>query len=96
MKDTLASLRAEALKTKPSKSDAETFVLRAWKAALDSVRGQEPPELVGCGDHSCVVAPPKGTGTNAGCRCGERELRRAVQALKAQRRSYLSRLAWET
>ena len=23
----------------------------------------------GCGDHSCVFGPPKGMGTNGGCRC---------------------------
>jgi len=23
----------------------------------------------GCGDHSCLVKPPKGMGTNGGCRC---------------------------
>lgn len=41
-------------------------------------------ELEGCGDHSCVVAKPKGMGTNGGCRCDERRLRHAVQVLRAQ------------
>lgn len=40
--------------------------------------------LEGCGDGSCVIAPPKGQHTNAGCRCDERRLRRAVQVLKAR------------
>lgn len=26
-------------------------------------------ELVSCGDNSCTFAPPKGVGTNGGCRC---------------------------
>ena len=41
---------------------------------------QEPPDVpfVGC-DHSCVVAPVRGMGTNGGCRCDEVKLRRAVQ-----------------
>jgi len=93
MGDTLASLRLEAQRTKPTKHDAETFILRAWKAALDSVRGVNPPELVGCGDHSCIVAPPNGMGTNGGCRCSERDLRRAVLVLKAQRQAYMAELA---
>ncbi len=43
-------------------------------------------ELEGCGDNSCVVQAPKGMATNGGCRCNERQLRRAVQALKAKLR----------
>jgi len=27
------------------------------------------PVPSGCGDHSCVFGPPKGMGTNGGCRC---------------------------
>lgn len=89
MGDTFASLRAESLR-KLSRSEAESLMLRTWKAALDSVRGTEPPELVGCGDNSCCVASPRGMATNGGCRCGEFELRRAVAALKAQRRYILA------
>lgn len=32
----------------------------------------------GCGDHSCYVSKPTGMGTNGGCRCEPRELRRGV------------------
>lgn len=89
MPDTFASLRAESQR-KLSRREVEALMLRTWKAAIDSVRGTEPPELVGCGDHSCCIASPKGMGTNGGCRCEAFELRRAVQALKAQRRYILA------
>lgn len=91
MKDTLQSLREEAQRAKKTEMDA--LVLRAWGAAIESVRGQAPPELVGCGDHSCIVAPPKGMGTNGGCRCDHRDLRRAVMALRIQRQQMLADLA---
>jgi hypothetical protein len=91
MADTLTSLRFEARNLrKLTHGDAETFILRAWKSALDSVRGTEPPELEGCGDNSCCIVAPKGMATNGGCRCDERALRRAVQALKIQRRYILA------
>ena len=35
-----------------------------------------------CGDHSCVIAPTTGMGTNAGCRCEARNLRMAVQLFR--------------
>lgn len=88
MNDTLAKLRVEAQRVK--RGEASLFVLRTWFAALDSVRGTEPPEIKGCGDNSCCVVAPKGQGTNGGCRCGAFELRRAVAALKAQRRYILA------
>jgi hypothetical protein len=87
--DTLAYLRAEA-SGKLTRHEREALVLRTWKAALSSVRGREPVELVGCGDNSCVIVSPKGMATNGGCRCDERALRRAVLALKAQRAVYLA------
>lgn len=35
-----------------------------WKTAL------QDGSLVGCGDHSCLIAKPaSGVGTNGGCRC---------------------------
>ena len=37
---------------------------------------------IGCGDHSCDVAPPGGMGTNGHCRCDEVALRRAVRAMR--------------
>lgn len=43
-------------------------------------RRSDPGDMpvAGCGDNSCVVRTPEGVGTNGGCRCEERELRRAV------------------
>lgn len=40
--------------------------------------------LPGCGDHSCLVNPPKGMGTNGGCRCDEQALRRMVSWQKRE------------
>jgi hypothetical protein len=42
----------------------------------------------GCGDHSCVVRSPSGMGTNGGCGCSDRELRRALMWYK-RRASFL-------
>lgn len=81
MADSLASLRAEA-KKKLTRHEQENLVLRAWSAALRSVRPTMPMTLRGCGDNSCIVAPPRGMATNGGCRCSERDLRMAVQHLK--------------
>lgn len=50
------------------------------RRAMDRLR--EPPEpypVEGCGDTSCMVAPPRGMSTNGGCRCDERTLRWALQ-----------------
>lgn len=33
----------------------------------------------GCGDHSCVLAKPKGVGTNGGCTCSQRILKMGVR-----------------
>jgi hypothetical protein len=43
-------------------------------------KSRDPGDLPvnGCGDHSCVVVRPTGMATNGGCRCQERELRRAL------------------
>lgn len=38
--------------------------------------------VVGCGDNSCMLVKPRGMATNGGCRCGERDLRRAIQWYK--------------
>jgi len=46
--------------------------------------------VLGCGNHGCVVAKPKGMGTNGPCRCLPRELpisdrirlRRVLQILR--------------
>lgn len=82
MADTFASLRAVS-KRKLTRSEQEALFLRTWRAAIEAVRFR-PADLVGCGDHSCVVAPPRGMGTNGGCRCDERDLRRAVLSLRNQ------------
>jgi len=60
--------------------ELEVSVLRK---TLDEIR-RPPGDLpcIGCGDSSCVVRTPTGQHTNGGCRCSERELRRAVQWYK--------------
>lgn len=79
---TLEQLRAEARKAK--RGDAESLVLLAWGAGVESVRSRPRLELEGCGDNSCIVAKPKGMATNGGCRCDERRLRLAVMALHGE------------
>jgi hypothetical protein len=46
-------------------------------AALDAAPVDSGP-VPGCADNSCVVARRTGMGTNGGCRCDDRTLRRAV------------------
>lgn len=54
-------------------------------AALERTKTVAALPLDGCGDHGCVVrSNPGGMGTNGGCQCTERQLRRAVQVLKAR------------
>lgn len=50
---------------------------------LDAQR-QDPGDLpcYGCSDGSCIVKRPTGMHTNGGCRCEERELRRALMWYK--------------
>jgi hypothetical protein len=45
---------------------------------------QRLEELTGlCGDHSCIFGPPKGMGTNGGCRCSKNvKVHMAVQLLR--------------
>lgn len=35
----------------------------------------------GCGDHGCVIAKPKGQGTNGGCSCRPKDIRRCLLRL---------------
>ena len=35
-----------------------------------------------CGDHSCLIAPTGGMGTNGGCRCEARNMRIALQLFR--------------
>lgn len=64
-------------------------IAEAYRLGRDSVltglRTVAALPLEGCGDHGCVVAvKPGGMGTNGGCQCTERQLRRAVQILKGK------------
>lgn len=45
---------------------------------------KEPGDIpcAGCMDHSCVIKAPNGMGTNGGCTCNERNLRRVVMWYK--------------
>lgn len=46
---------------------------------------QRLDDLTGlCGDHSCVFGPPKGLGTNGGCRCEVRnpKVQQAIQLMR--------------
>ena len=51
-------------------------------------------QLIGCGDHSCLFARPKGPGTNGGCRCAREPGRLAhnVRVLRRQRDELLEAL----
>lgn len=51
---------------------------------IDRMR-QDPGEMpFGACDNSCVICRPLGMGTNGGCRCDERQLRRAVMWYRAR------------
>lgn len=51
-----------------------------WKDVIGARRkGPGDFPLLGCGDSSCEVRAPEGMATNGRCRCGDTELRRAVQ-----------------
>lgn len=62
--------------------EREVRLLREERHRLLRDPGECP--VTGCGDNSCIVHTPTGMATNGGCRCEERELRRAVQWLKAR------------
>lgn len=54
-------------------------------SALERTKTTAALPLEGCGDNGCVVnSNPGGMGTNGGCQCTERQLKRAVQVLRAQ------------
>ena len=54
-------------------------------AALADVKTAAALPLDGCGESGCVVRRNEGgMGTNGGCQCSDRQLRRAVQVLKAR------------
>ena len=59
------------------------FEVSVLRKTLDEIR-RDPGDLpcLGCGDSSCVIRKPAGQHTNGGCRCSERELRRALQWYK--------------
>lgn len=52
------------------------------------IRKDKPLELTGCSDHNCIIAKPKGMGTNGGCQCAK-ELRRSDVGFKV-----LRKMAW--
>ena len=51
-------------------SEAKLMIaeLRAYRAAA-AFPDTELDAIEGCGDNSCLIAPPNGMGTNGGCRC---------------------------
>ena len=71
--------RSVGTRTNPEVARLEA-ALAAYRKA-DECRAKGPGDLTveGCGDHSCAVRAPQGMGSNGGCRCDERTLRRAVQ-----------------
>lgn len=81
---TLAEVRAQFRGS--SRNEIDSAILVAWKCALNSVTARDPADLsgLGCGDNSCVIQRPSGMGTNGGCCCDERTLRRAVMILRAE------------
>jgi hypothetical protein len=68
-----------------SKRDLEILELqnKSLRDKISSLR-IDPGEFPfhGCGDNSCVLIQPQGMGTNGGCRCDERALRRGVLWLR--------------
>ena len=56
--------------------EAQVRMLQEQIASMRVAPGDSP--LVSCCDHCCVVAARTGMGTNGGCQCDERKLRRAV------------------
>lgn len=64
-------------------------VLHLWKFSnladqvLRGRLGMDPQRKfdTGCGNHGCIVSPPKGAGTNAGCRCHPGAFARALRQL---------------
>lgn len=79
---TIDSLYAHYSSFGPRSLNLRLCIADSWMSGVESLKGREPAELVGCGDHSCVVTRSKGMGTNGGCRCDERRLRRAVGQLR--------------
>jgi len=45
--------------------------------------------MQGCGDHGCVIAKPKGMGTNMGCTCPASKLRCMIVSLQEANRMLL-------
>lgn len=56
--------------------ERENIALRRQLDAIRTNPGDMPN--IGCGDSSCFCAMATGMHTNAGCRCDEQRLRRAV------------------
>lgn len=83
--DRLTPLQSLMLGKDPgAKGDIAEAYRLGRNAALECVKTTAALPLQGCGDHSCVVRRPDGMGTNGGCQCSERQLRRAVRVLTAR------------
>lgn len=54
----------------------ENDILKRQLAEIRTAPGDLP--VSGCMDNSCLISPPKGMGTNGGCRCDIRAFRRAM------------------
>lgn len=50
--------------------------------------------MQGCGDHGCLIDPPKGIGTNSGCRCHQERSKASIIVQRlAQLRNFARRQA---
>ncbi len=49
-------------------ADLQRAKLATIEAALNDYN-VSLSDIGGCGNHGCYIDPPKGMGTNAGCRC---------------------------
>lgn len=67
----------------PKASLQKTIGIRLLAAEVERLRA-EIIAPIGCTDHGCIVATPKGQGTNGGCRCDERILRRAIRKMRRE------------
>lgn len=50
--------------------------LKNRKVLIDVLEGLLRKLKFGCGNHGCLVSPPKGQGTNMGCTCKPRDFSR--------------------
>ena len=67
----------------PKASLQKTIDIRLLAAEVERLRA-ELAAPIGCADHGCIVTTRAGHGTNGGCRCDERTLRRAVRKMRRE------------